>query len=297
MRRESATVLPCDLGPETPVRSNKDHGAEDGSDLQPMAYTSLLMLPSAGCVDHGEHDQLVEEDILWDCAPASHATQIWDFHLGKSWDHNESLPLDVSYGRNDAGFVIKSYNDLMTENPFATTKVRGDMYDTNCTSLHGDVSSTNFSHTSAQKDTLSTNIQHVSSQNLGAVQVNSKWQNSSSSVSHWPSKSSNKTPTVMRPSGASSCEPRPSCSTKDISFGEQPLGLGNGTAKAASTVDSELLAQNRGNAMMRYKEKRKTRRYEKRIRYESRKARADTRKRVKGRFVKSTEAVDVLSGG
>ncbi len=33
-------------------------------------------------------------------------------------------------------------------------------------------------------------------------------------------------------------------------------------------------------------------RYDKHIRYESRKARADTRKRVKGRFVKAGEAPD-----
>jgi hypothetical protein len=37
-------------------------------------------------------------------------------------------------------------------------------------------------------------------------------------------------------------------------------------------------------------------RYDKHIRYESRKLRADTRKRVKGRFVKSTEALDVGNG-
>ncbi|KAF7846357.1 hypothetical protein BT93_L4504 [Corymbia citriodora subsp. variegata] len=42
--------------------------------------------------------------------------------------------------------------------------------------------------------------------------------------------------------------------------------------------------------MLRYKEKKKNRRYDKHIRYESRKARADTRKRVKGRFVKASEA-------
>lgn len=36
----------------------------------------------------------------------------------------------------------------------------------------------------------------------------------------------------------------------------------------------------------------RVRRYEKHIRYESRKLRADTRKRVKGRFVKSTEALN-----
>ncbi|XP_058091773.1 LOW QUALITY PROTEIN: putative zinc finger protein At1g68190 [Magnolia sinica] len=43
----------------------------------------------------------------------------------------------------------------------------------------------------------------------------------------------------------------------------------------------------RGNAMMRYKEKKKVRIHEKRIRYASRKARADVRKRVKGRFIKA----------
>ncbi|KAK9106246.1 hypothetical protein Scep_023090 [Stephania cephalantha] len=43
----------------------------------------------------------------------------------------------------------------------------------------------------------------------------------------------------------------------------------------------------RENAMRRYKEKKKDRLYEKRICYASRKARADVRKRVKGRFVKA----------
>ncbi|PKA51202.1 Zinc finger protein CONSTANS-LIKE 10 [Apostasia shenzhenica] len=51
-------------------------------------------------------------------------------------------------------------------------------------------------------------------------------------------------------------------------------------------------AANRDNAVMRYKEKRKTRKFDKKIRYESRKARADTRRRVKGRFVKAGEAYD-----
>ncbi|CAO2828687.1 unnamed protein product [Amaranthus hypochondriacus] len=56
-----------------------------------------------------------------------------------------------------------------------------------------------------------------------------------------------------------------------------------------SQVDMEQLAENRGKAMQRYKEKKKTRRYEKHIRYESRKARADNRQRVKGRFVKASD--------
>ncbi|PRQ52863.1 putative transcription factor C2C2-CO-like family [Rosa chinensis] len=48
----------------------------------------------------------------------------------------------------------------------------------------------------------------------------------------------------------------------------------------------------RDKAKMRYEEKKKTRTFGKQIRYASRKARADTRKRVKGRFVKSGEEYD-----
>ncbi|PSS14430.1 Zinc finger protein like [Actinidia chinensis var. chinensis] len=48
--------------------------------------------------------------------------------------------------------------------------------------------------------------------------------------------------------------------------------------------------QAREKAKMRYNEKKKTRMFGKHIRYESRKARADTRKRVKGRFMKAGEA-------
>ncbi|KAE8679689.1 Zinc finger protein CONSTANS-LIKE 9 [Hibiscus syriacus] len=48
----------------------------------------------------------------------------------------------------------------------------------------------------------------------------------------------------------------------------------------------------RSDAVLRYKEKKKTRMFVKRVRYESRKARADVRKRVKGRFVKTGDAYD-----
>ncbi|RAL39337.1 hypothetical protein DM860_002870 [Cuscuta australis] len=45
-------------------------------------------------------------------------------------------------------------------------------------------------------------------------------------------------------------------------------------------------------AVLRYKEKKKTRKFEKQVRYASRKARADVRKRVKGRFIKPGDAYD-----
>jgi len=53
-----------------------------------------------------------------------------------------------------------------------------------------------------------------------------------------------------------------------------------------------LTHQARDSAMLRYKEKKKTRKFDKKIRYESRKARADIRKRVKGRFVKAGQPYD-----
>ncbi|KAF5731483.1 CONSTANS-like zinc finger protein [Tripterygium wilfordii] len=49
----------------------------------------------------------------------------------------------------------------------------------------------------------------------------------------------------------------------------------------------ELNSQERETAISRYKEKKKTRRYDKHIRYESRKARAESRMRIKGRFAKT----------
>ncbi|PSS06477.1 Zinc finger protein like [Actinidia chinensis var. chinensis] len=57
-------------------------------------------------------------------------------------------------------------------------------------------------------------------------------------------------------------------------------------------AESSLPSTSRSSAVMRYKEKKKTRKFEKKVRYAARKARADVRKRVKGRFVKAGEAYD-----
>uniref|UniRef100_A0A5B7BP88 Putative zinc finger protein CONSTANS-LIKE 9 n=1 Tax=Davidia involucrata TaxID=16924 RepID=A0A5B7BP88_DAVIN len=56
--------------------------------------------------------------------------------------------------------------------------------------------------------------------------------------------------------------------------------------------ENPLPSASRDSAVLRYKEKKKTRKFDKRIRYASRKARADVRKRVKGRFVKAGDAYD-----
>lgn len=83
-------------------------------------------------------------------------------------------------------------------------------------------------------------------------------------------------------------ESTPYSGTNSVGVMEHLVG-GNENVSTYTKVRMEELAKNRGDAMLRYKEKKKTRRYDKHIRYESRKARADTRKRVRGRFVKASD--------
>jgi hypothetical protein len=59
---------------------------------------------------------------------------------------------------------------------------------------------------------------------------------------------------------------------------------------AAAAVPVVCRGLEREARLMRYREKRKNRRFEKTIRYASRKAYAETRPRVKGRFAKRTGA-------
>ncbi|KAM1858290.1 hypothetical protein ACFX14_008292 [Malus domestica] len=65
-------------------------------------------------------------------------------------------------------------------------------------------------------------------------------------------------------------------------------GYGGEMNSGASSAFPKVVphCQNRETALSRYKEKKKTRRYEKHIRYESRKVRAESRTRIKGRFAK-----------
>ncbi|KAJ0969246.1 hypothetical protein J5N97_022123 [Dioscorea zingiberensis] len=259
---EQVMELAKDDAPETPRLS--DNG-------EVMPYSDLSMLPPEGCPDLKGSDQLLDdEDLLWDSGTvADHSTQIWDFILGRSRERNESSQFEIDgYGTNTAGFMIKSHDDLIREHPFSSTHVLEDIYDKNSLSA-------------ATDDISSTNIRYISAQK--------KWQD------NFAATSGNSKLTAVRPANASH-DIEHGHVIKEISFTQPPF-ITSDPIKVTNKIDSEQLAQNRGNAMQRYKEKRKMRRYDKHIRYESRKARADTRKRVKGRFVKAAEALDVENGG
>ncbi|XP_044490210.1 zinc finger protein CONSTANS-LIKE 15-like [Mangifera indica] len=229
---------------------------------QQTPFTSLLMMQEQ--IDTKESDRVVNRNMLWGGNSGGQGSQIWDFHSGRLRATEESSQLEVAYGGSEAVFMIKNFGELMNETSLASTEMFANMFQLNCPIGHEDMASFNnnsYNPTASQGPATS---------------------------------ESNNLPIAKPSSGSAFGKPKDSSSSKEIKFMEQSFLLRHDkVATAASTkADLELLAQNRGNAMQRYKEKKKTRRYEKHIRYESRKARADTRKRVKGRFVKASEAPD-----
>ncbi|KAI4349609.1 hypothetical protein L6164_010175 [Bauhinia variegata] len=69
--------------------------------------------------------------------------------------------------------------------------------------------------------------------------------------------------------------------------GGQPKSFNCKSLSATPKVSPyELTSQERDSAILRYKEKKKARRFDKHVRYESRKVRAESRTRIKGRFAK-----------
>lgn len=286
VRRDSIDVAhlaeKCEMIPGTPCRSSIRGQRDDTRLPEQLSSSPLLALPQSGCGDANKCDRMVkEEELRWDGAPVDHPSQIWDFNLGTSRDHNACSPGEVGYGTNSAGFMIKAYDDLLKERSHPTLKVLQDIYDKGCPSANNNI--------------WSTNVCHMPSENLGSVNTTKKGKGTSRSSSINPhTTSGNKTSNVGRNYGSSQVPCR-STST-EFSFEEPPL-VHHEIEKTTKKMDSESLTLNRDHALLRYKEKRKNRRYDKHIRYQSRKVRADTRKRVKGRFVKATDAPDFSNGG
>lgn len=67
--------------------------------------------------------------------------QIWDFKLGRLREHEEEETgtMVVAYDANDAGFMIKSFGELMEGTSLNNTKLLGDMCRMNCPVGHDDM--------------------------------------------------------------------------------------------------------------------------------------------------------------
>jgi hypothetical protein len=53
--------------------------------------------------------------------------------------HEETGTLEVAYGANDAGFMIKNYGEFMKETSLNNAKMLGDMFQMNCPISHDDM--------------------------------------------------------------------------------------------------------------------------------------------------------------
>ncbi|KAF0914404.1 hypothetical protein E2562_028494 [Oryza meyeriana var. granulata] len=239
-----------------------------------LPYTSVLIMePPAGCPDLGTDCN----ELVWErAAPSDPPCQIWDFNLGKSRDHDEHSALELHFGSKDGGFMIKSYNDMIEEVSSGSRKDLQYIYESTYSLATEDIVSANmYQLTTKQLSTAATSSNKRHKNDSHAMAIDGP---SSSRIVDRPLSSSPKFAAVL---------------ARKNSFTDQTVA---GAERPSLKMDSETIAMNRDNAMQRYREKRKTRRYDKHIRYESRKTRADTRARVKGRFVKSTDILNVSGG-
>ncbi|KAI7983962.1 hypothetical protein LOK49_LG15G00967 [Camellia lanceoleosa] len=179
-------------------------------------------------------------------------SRIWDFNLDRLRGHDESNPLEMGYGASNAGFMMKSYDELLKEASLASTKGFSEIYGVNFSMTHEDLI---VFHNNTNKPT----------------------------ASHGPTTPECNNLPIGRPSsGLAFIKPKGYRASKYIQFTESSILVrGETSTVAIMKADMEHLAQNRGNAI-----------HDKHIQYELSKTKADTKKQVKGRFVKASEAPD-----
>lgn len=83
--------------------------------------------------------------------------------------------------------------------------------------------------------------------------------------------------------------PESTISDVSVSHSRPPKGTIDLFSGPPIQIPSQLSPMDREARVLRYREKKKTRKFQKTIRYASRKAYAETRPRIKGRFAKRTE--------
>lgn len=271
---------------------NSSHGEQRSAEaIQHIRPSSLLMLQQNG------PDRGIEQDIIWNRSGANQTSQGWDLN-----EHNatncEGHNIGDRYSVADIDSnIFKSYSDLL-ENVCNESAI----------SLEN-----NSTIKCSPKHTTRSSLQYFASRDACVIQPTGKWLSKlPGPIGQVPG--SPRIPIETAGLGRSAGElngndANPPTKVDDSGLASTSANLGKDTispdcdrnvsslfkgdpGRNTTKLDNEALAQARGNAMLRYKEKKKTRRYEKHIRYESRKARADVRKRVKGRFVKADKECD-----
>ncbi|KAG8057353.1 hypothetical protein GUJ93_ZPchr0002g25892 [Zizania palustris] len=198
-------------------------------------YTSPLTMEHSSCADLHSGKQFTDDnELVWQrTAPSDPPSQIWDFNLGKTRGCDERSALEVRFDSNDAGFMTKSYNEAIQELSSDSRKALEYIYDPG--------------YSFATEDIMSTNMYQLTTQKLSTDTSSSKQKTDSFAM------------TIDGPS--SSRKGAEALAREENSFGDQTTPAAGAERPAAVNVDTQTLAMNRGNAMQRYREKRKTRRH------------------------------------
>uniref|UniRef100_A0A0E0ETP8 CCT domain-containing protein n=1 Tax=Oryza meridionalis TaxID=40149 RepID=A0A0E0ETP8_9ORYZ len=237
-----------------------------------LPYKSAPAAEAAGCGHVGNGEQFTDDnELVWQrTAPSDPPCQIWDFNLGKSRDHDEHSALELHFGSKDGGFMIKSYNDMIEEVSSSSRKDLQYIYDS--------------TYSFAPEDIVSANIYQLTPKQLStATSGNKRHKNEQHGLTN-DGPSSSRIVDVDRTLNSSPEEVAAVLAGENSITDQTVTGADQ---RNSLKIDSRTIAMNRDNAMQRY---------DKHIRYESRKMRADTRTRVKGRFVKATDIFNVGGG-
>lgn len=244
-------------------------------------------------------ERFMQGDSFWHCNPASEISQLWDPHM-QDLGLCEDGDCCNDFNMSDVDLTFENYEDIFVGAEDQSISLFGDV-GADCSSTELNVSFADSSDhiESAPKASSVSPVGCLLPSSHFSGPVATAYPVSGTSVQGMPGPSRvgdigmGASARKLHPSlslslsghsGESSAADYHDCSVSTMCLkGDPPW---------SPTSPESAFSQARGNAMMRYKEKKKLRMFDKRIRYASRKARADVRKRVKGRFVKAGEAYD-----
>lgn len=265
---------------------------------QKMQDVSLLIPESEPLKSDTNMEMAIQGDSFWRCSASSQTNQLWDQNmqdLGICADDDCCDALHMS----DVDLIFENYEDIFGGPQVESSSMFEDLEAT-CSSMDKVVSVADPSECNNY------NLK-ASSPPAGCYAVLSSQGPGKAGETSRPvtGRTVQGVPGPNVPSNIRHyVQPAPACLPQSLSSysgdgnvadyhdsGVSTMFLKVEPPWGSTNTDSAFLNA-RGNAMIRYKEKKKARMYEKKIRYASRKARADVRKRVKGRFVKAGEAYD-----
>ncbi|CAN6472208.1 unnamed protein product [Victoria cruziana] len=198
---------------------------------QRAPYMTATMIPAE------DHDFGAE--VLWNGGPSEQPNQVhvWGFQNSRCRDHEQCVAAETRYGPHEPNLGVKNYDEPLI-GASATSKFLDDMCSLNFCSAD---------------NVFSSDIQQDNDFGMEwqpPANGNQKQQQSESSL-----------PPCIGSSDTTVIQTSPRNNVSKESIVKQAIIGGRGFLKSMSKVDMEQLVQNRGNAMLRYKEKRKTRRH------------------------------------